>query len=382
MRQINVAVVGLNFGELWVPMYQAHPAVKRVVLCDPAPEVLQRVAGASGVTDTRSSLEQVLEDPTIDAVHLLTPLPQHAEQTFATMTAGKHCAVAVTPTLRFDDLQRIVDLQHRSGLNYMMMETGAYSDAVVHIKGLVDSGEFGAVVFGRGEHHQDMDGWPDYWVGLPPLWYSSHALSPMLAALGKRPTTVRALGAGLLPEEERGTCGNPYPMETALYGLEDSTATLQVTRSMFRTARAPVESFSLYGERHGLEWGRTSDEAPLYFSWGNRGPNGRGRMVDATAYQPPDLSHTMPAELARGSQLYSGAAPRLVHEFVSSIVERRRPSIDAVVAAQWTAAGFAAHESALSGGSLVEIPAFSEQHANSQTETPHEPAQEASCTAH
>ncbi|MFE4668118.1 Gfo/Idh/MocA family protein [Streptomyces sp. NPDC056716] len=358
MSGITVAVVGLNFGELWVPIYQSHPEVERVVLCDPAPDVLERVARAHGVPGTHPSLEAVLRAPDVDAVHLLTPLHLHAEQTFAVMGAGKHCAVAVTPSLDPGDLQRIVDLQHSTGLNYMMMETGAYSDPVVHIKSLVDSGEFGDVVFGRGEHHQDMEGWPGYWVGLPPMWYSSHALSPMLAALGSRPTTVRALGAGRLPADERAVWDNPYPMETALYELADSTATLQVTRSMFRTARAPVESFSLYGERHGLEWGRTTDEAPLYFSWGEHGPGGRGRMVEAVPYTPPDLSDTMPPALARGSQLYWGAAPRLVHEFVSSVVEGRRPALDAVVAAQWTAAGFAAHTSAMNGGSVVEIPSF------------------------
>jgi predicted dehydrogenase len=355
---LTVAIVGLNFGEWWVPMYQAHPAVDRVVLCDPVPSVLERVAQSAGIEDISPTLEDVLADPTIDAVHLLTPLHMHADQTFAVMEAGKHCAVAVTPSLVFDDLQRIVDLQRRTGLNYMMMETGAYSDPVVHIKQLVDSGEFGDVVFGRGEHHQDMEGWPGYWVGLPPMWYSSHALAPMLAVLGKRPTTVRALGAGLLPEDKRGEWGNPFPMETALYELEGTNATIQVTRSMFQTTRASVESFSLYGETHGLEWGRTTDEAPLFFSWGEMGPNGRGRTVDSVIYEPPDLSSTMPEELANGSQLYWGAAPRLVHEFVSSIVESRLPALDAVVAAQWTAAGFAAHESAMTGGSAVSIPTF------------------------
>jgi hypothetical protein len=47
-----------------------------------------------------------------------------------------------------------------------------------------------------------------------------------------------------------------------------------------------------------------------------------------------------------------------VHEFIRSIVERRRPTLDAVVAANWTAAGFAAHESAMSGGQVVEVPSY------------------------
>jgi hypothetical protein len=43
--------------------------------------------------------------------------------------------------------------------------------------------------------------------------------------------------------------------------------------------------------------------------------------------------------------------PHLVHEFVRSIVEGRPPAIGAV-----TAAGICAHESAMQGGRVVEVP--------------------------
>lgn len=46
------------------------------------------------------------------------------------------------------------------------------------------------------------------------------------------------------------------------------------------------------------------------------------------------------------------------HEFVSSVVERRLPLIDAVTAANWTAPGVLAHQSALRAGETVAIPAF------------------------
>ena len=355
---ISVALVGLNFGELWLPHYLAHPDVGRVVLCEPSREVLDRVGEAAGITERHTKLKAVLDDATIDAVHLLTPLHLHADQTFQTMTSGKHCAVAVLPSLDVSDLAEIVRLQQSTGKNYMMMETGAYTDAVIHLQGLVDSGEFGEIVFGRGEHHQDMSGWPDYWVGLPPLWYSTHALAPLLAVLRTRVTTVRALGAGRLPADMSSRWGNPYPTEIGLYELEGTGATIEVTRSMFRTARASVESFSLWGTRHGLDSGRTPSEQGLFYTWGEMGPGGRGRQVLAEPYQPPDLSHTMPAALRTLPQWYDGAVPRLVHEFARSIVEERRPTLDAMVAANWTAAGFAAHRSAMSGGQVVEVPAY------------------------
>ena len=55
---------------------------------------------------------------------------------------------------------------------------------------------------------------------------------------------------------------------------------------------------------------------------------------------------------------HGGSHPHLVHEFVSSIVSHRKPLIDAVTAADWTAAGLAAHESAMNDGMEVTIPAF------------------------
>jgi len=55
---------------------------------------------------------------------------------------------------------------------------------------------------------------------------------------------------------------------------------------------------------------------------------------------------------------HHGSHPHMVNEFVRSIVENRKPMIDAVTAANWTAAGICAHESAMQGGAAVQIPAF------------------------
>ncbi len=47
-----------------------------------------------------------------------------------------------------------------------------------------------------------------------------------------------------------------------------------------------------------------------------------------------------------------------VDEFVLSIVNGRKPRIDAVTAADWTAPGICAHQSAMKGGEAVSIPSF------------------------
>ena len=55
---------------------------------------------------------------------------------------------------------------------------------------------------------------------------------------------------------------------------------------------------------------------------------------------------------------HGGSHPHLAHEFVRSIIEDRPPAIDAVTAANWTAVGICAHESAMRGGARVAVPDF------------------------
>ncbi len=48
----------------------------------------------------------------------------------------------------------------------------------------------------------------------------------------------------------------------------------------------------------------------------------------------------------------------MVQEFISAILEGRDSAIDATTAANWTAAGICAHESALKDAERVKIPDF------------------------
>lgn len=50
----------------------------------------------------------------------------------------------------------------------------------------------------------------------------------------------------------------------------------------------------------------------------------------------------------------------MIHEFVRSIVEDRKPIVDEVTAARWTAVGVCAHQSALQGGKPVDVPSFAD----------------------
>ncbi|MDX6248628.1 MAG: hypothetical protein QOF10_1988 [Kribbellaceae bacterium] len=370
---LTVALVGLEFGAEFVPIYQAHPDVAEVVVSDLDGDLLRTIGDRFGVARRYSCLEEVLADESIDAVHLVTPVTDHAAHSLAVLEAGKHCACTIPMALTYEDLHKIIATRRAVDRVYMMMETAVYTRDFLYVQDRLRRGDFGRIAFARGAHLQDMHGWPSYWSGFPPLQHITHAISPVLALLGTWPTKVHCFGSGRLPQHLEETYGNPYPVETAIFQLEGSDVAVEVTRSMFEMARPYTEAFALYGDRLGFEWPQLEEEQPLLFEMAADGTS-RGRPIKVTRLDPPDRADLLPAEIARFTRQgvlaedehlsvlqgggHGGSHPHLVHEFVRSVVEGRTPVIDDITAARWTAAGLAAHESAVRGGEAVDIPTF------------------------
>jgi predicted dehydrogenase len=378
---INVALVGLSFGAAFIPIYKLHPRVGRVTLCDIDPAIRDAAGEVFFVDDRRASLDEVLADPTIDAVHLVTPIPLHAEQTLRVLESGKHCACTVPMATTLEGIQSILDAVRRTGKQYMMMETSVYTRHFWYARRMHENGEFGKIQFLRGAHYQDMEFWPQYWLGLPPMHYGTHAVAPLLALAGRQAQSVRCLGSGTMREELVRQYGNPYPIETALFDLGGSLSA-EVTRTLFDTAVTYSESFNVYGETASFQWQQVEEEGkPLLVRMGgkNYDANGvlwRGRKVLWERETMPDFAELLPPEIRRftvKSRFYDetnpqksfeaggghgGAHPYLVDAFVNAVCDNRSPWIDAYRAAQWTAPGICAHESAMRHGCEIAIPQY------------------------
>ncbi|MHB8636155.1 MAG: Gfo/Idh/MocA family protein [Fimbriimonadaceae bacterium] len=359
-RRIGVAVVGLGFGAEFVPIYKKHPDVGLVGVSDLDPAVMSSVADRFGIEVRLESLDAVLADGRFDAVHLFTQVPAHANQAVKVLEAGKHCACAVPMATSVEDLQRIVDAQRRHGKNYMLMETAVYDRAFLYAKGLLDSGELGKLTFLSGQYFQDLEGdFPSYWRGVPPMHYATHSLSPLLALAQTRAISVTCLGSGRLRADLQQPGGNTFPLQAALFRLANTDVVAQLTRSWFQIARQFTEAFSLYGDLRGFEWQQLDQEDPVLYTMGPVREGERGRNVAAERVQPPYRPDLYPSELAEFvAGWHGGSHPHLAHEFVRSIIEQRKPAIDAKTAANWTAAGICANDSSMLDGAPVTIPEF------------------------
>src|SRR4030042_1987849 len=177
-KKLNIAIVGLGFGTQFIPIYQRHPNANMYAICRRSEKELKMVGDTFGVEKRYTRYEDVLADPNVDFVHINTPIPEHGPMSIAALKAGKHVMCTVPMAVSVEDCRQIVELVQKTGLKYMMAETVLYSREYFYIKELYQKGDLGKIQFLQGSHHQDMDGWPDAWPGLPPMYYATHCLSP------------------------------------------------------------------------------------------------------------------------------------------------------------------------------------------------------------
>jgi predicted dehydrogenase len=362
LKKVRLAVVGLGFGASWVPAYRDHPDVEHVALCDTDEKKLSEVGQRCGIDRCFTSLESILSSGDYDAVHLLTPIPSHAAQSQAVLESGKHCACAIPMAVTLGEIEAVRTAARRVGKIYMLMETELFSPAFLYVKTLFAEGRFGNLVFLRGYHYQNMEGWPEYWMGFPPMHYGTHALGPLLALENRLVRRAICLGSGSLTPQMEERYGNPYPVETALLELHGTDVRCELTCCFFTMVRGFLrDRFNIYGDRMSFESPQMAGEQPVLFHAqpGELAEDQRGRTVEASRVPLPALADLVSPEIGdyvRSSKI-TRAIP-LAHEFVRSILEERPPRLDIATAANWTAAGICAHTSALRGGAAVDVPIY------------------------
>ncbi len=369
-RKINVAIIGLGFGAEFIPIYQAHPQAHLAAVCQRSKDKLDAVADHFGIKGRYQSYDELLEDPSIDAVHINTPIPDHAAQSIKALRKGKHVACTVPMATSVADCEQIVKLTRETGLKYMMMETVVYAREFLFVRHLYRKGELGKIQFLQASHQQDMDGWPGYWPGLPPMHYATHCVGPCLGLTRNLAETVSCFGSGRIREEMIPKYNSPFAVESTHIKFKDSDLTARIYRSLFDVARQYRESFDVYGSLKTFEWPLVEGEHPVIHTAKKPEPEIPQKVT------VPDFAHLLPEPIRRfttkgvydteGNEHLSftqggghgGSHPHLAHEFISALIENRDPFPNAMESANWTCTGILAHESALRGGEVMKLPAF------------------------
>jgi predicted dehydrogenase len=182
--RLNLALVGLGY---WGPnLLRAAAELEDVdvsVLCDLDAATLAVQGRRHPYARLTQRLEEVLEDPAVDAVMIATPIPTHYELAKRCLRAGKHVFIEKPIATSSEDCQDLMSFATERNLILMPGHVFLYSPPVVAIKELLDQGSLGELYFvtstrvNLGIHQSDVSVIQDlaphdfsilnYWLGRP-----------------------------------------------------------------------------------------------------------------------------------------------------------------------------------------------------------------------
>lgn len=402
MNRIKVGIVGLGqFSPQFIELFQAHPGVAEVYVCDIVPERLERVATDFGISGAFSDFDELLTSD-VDAVAIFTQRWLHGPMTIAALERGKHVYSAVPMGVSVEEIEQILTLVESTGLTYLTGETSYYYPAVVYCRDKWRGQQFGDFVFGEGEYVHDMShGFYDAFkysggenwkptASVPPMYYPTHSIASVLAVTGSHATSVSCVG--FVDRENDGVFdaqvsmwGNTFSNETALFTTADGgSMRINEMRRIGVPNERPEVRLSLFGTRGSFEQQTGSavwqdldsfhDVLPeITTASGSAGGHQRQDDWLARAGVSEELQgsfrsgfapihdlerHVLPPEFEGRHNGHEGSHQFLVNDYVTACVTGGIPALNAWTAARYTVPGLVAHESALRGGERLPVPDF------------------------
>ena len=367
---IKLGIVGVgSFAQCFIPLFKAHPLVREVTLCDLDFEKLEQNCLKHGIQKKSPSLEHLLETD-IDAAAIITQNWLHGPQAVKALRAGKHVYSAVPAGVSVEEIRELVGAVEETGKIYMMGETSYYYPGVILCREKYKNGEFGDIVYGEGEYYHDWDHglydvmkWRggENWLetaGSPPMHYPTHSTSQIISVTGAHMTHVSCFGFADKKNDgvygaDINIWGNIFSNQTALFNMSDgSCCRINEFRRIGHTGAVRMTLFGTEGSfeqnNAGILW-LTKDKCENV-----------GDLLACTdnGFAKIHPLERLPGELIGLGSGHAGSHQFLVDDFVKACVYKKTPPVNVWEAARYTIPGIIAHESAINGGVLLEIPDF------------------------
>lgn len=412
--KVKIGIVGYFFARDFARLFSLHPDVEKVCIADLSPEKRAQAREDFPDGEIYESYDEMLEKSDINCVGIFTQRHLHGPMIIQALKAGKHVYSAVPIGCTIEEIKEIIELVKETRLIYMMGETCYYYPSAIFCREKYKKGEFGKFVYAEAQYYHDIrEMYADFqrsggkeWrrvAGIPPMFYPTHSISMIFPAIGEHAVQVSCMGLrDDFPDdifgEEKNNFENPFSNETAMFRMSGGGV---VRINEFRRVGINKPSTYItcfYGERaaydcvtdkHFFQIAPNPDRSgevqpmhledvsdlimPIRYTQFKNGELETCREKEWDNHQSPvDICaiegfapihdrERLP-EVFRNESPFShfNSHPYLVDDFVRAVVENKLPPNNAWDAARYMIPGLVAHESALQGGKLLDIPDFGE----------------------
>ncbi|HOK80150.1 MAG TPA: Gfo/Idh/MocA family oxidoreductase [bacterium] len=353
MRKLKIGIVGLSRGRGFVSVFSSHPDVTISAICDIDQKKLAEVGDAFELPDSArySNFDDFLNDD-MDIVMIATPIPFHAEQTIKSLQSGKHVLCEQTVAYTIEECERVVEAVKKSRKKYMMAENYCYFHYIREWKKIINAGEIGKILYAEGEYIHNIfhllvnpETGQFYWRHeRPPIWYCAHTLGPLLMLMKDRIVKACGLTTGFNIHPQFKDHPGFLDFEVGFFKTETG-AVVKILRSQVPACPHFVW-YCLYGTKGHLENKRVKGEGFIYVD--GKTPDD-GEVFTSSVVDP-----NAPEEAKKGG--HGTSEYYMIRDFLDSIKNNTEVPINVFRATEWTIPGIIAHQSAMKGGTWLDVP--------------------------
>ncbi len=157
--KLQAAVVGLGEGFRHIEAYRSNPDFELVAVCDPHQDPLPKVQADRltkydlvSTTVRYHEYMEVVNNPDIDVVSIVSPDYFHAEQAIACLNAGKHVLCEKPMTLDLGEADAIASAVRKTGKTFIVAHPTRYTPSFVLAKKMISRGDIGELFMVESEY--------------------------------------------------------------------------------------------------------------------------------------------------------------------------------------------------------------------------------------
>ena len=195
---LNIAVVGCSgMAKLHMKGVAENEHARLYAICGTDEESLKLRASEFGVERTTTDYNELVSDPEIDAVVLVTPDGLHLEMTEKFLKAGKAVLCEKPMALTVEECEEMMRVESETGGKLMIGQICRVNPRFAKMKEIIDSGRIGELMFVESEYahnYTNARGFADWRVDPkrhPFIGGGCHAVD-LLRWLAGDPTEVTA----------------------------------------------------------------------------------------------------------------------------------------------------------------------------------------------
>jgi predicted dehydrogenase len=145
---INIGIIGYGYwGPNLVRNFAETPGASVAAVSDLDAAKLALVQRRFPAVKTTTDFRELINDPSIDAIAIATPVNTHFDLALAALRAGKHVWLEKPMTETSEQARKLIDEAQKRKLILLVDHTFIYTGAVIKMGELIKSGDLGRVYY-------------------------------------------------------------------------------------------------------------------------------------------------------------------------------------------------------------------------------------------